>query len=77
VGRLRTPPQCDCGEHYDDMRTGLDFATVRRMLWDLPDPNRQGWYRQKRRSAVLGFWRQLKIDMWHMLHGYCSARRAA
>ena len=51
-----------CGLAYRDFRTGLDFAAVRSMLWvDKDDPAR---WRQKRRCGVLGFWHQLKLDMW-------------
>jgi hypothetical protein len=54
----------------------LRFRDVRLMLWDQLDPNRPGWFRQKRRRAVLGFWRELKIHMWHQMHGYCEEMAA-
>ena len=47
---------------YDKFRTGLDFATVRAMLWTPSDDPRE--WRQKRRKAVLGLWRQLKLEMY-------------
>lgn len=72
----RTPARCACGCAYDEFRLGLTFADVRRMLWDQPDPNRPGWFRQKRRSAVLGFMRELKIGMWDQIHGYCEEEAA-
>lgn len=47
---------------YDDFRTGLTFAEVRRMLWvSSPDPSK---WRYKRRNTVLGHWRALKLQMW-------------
>ena len=41
------------------------------------DPNRPGWWRQKRRHCVLGYWRELKIHLWHSVHGYCTLREEA
>jgi hypothetical protein len=51
----------------------MSFADVRRMLWDQMDRNRGGWWRQKRRSSVLGYARELKLHAWDMTHGYCDA----
>lgn len=48
--------------NYADFRTGLDFATVRQMLWvDSDDPKR---WKYKRRGTVLGFWHQLKQQLY-------------
>jgi hypothetical protein len=57
------PAECPCcGLDYDRFRTGLSFAEIVGMLWvDSPDP--RDW-RYKRRNTVLGFWRQLKLEMW-------------
>lgn len=68
----RIPTPCACGARYEDFRTGLRFRDVRRMLWDIPDRDRPGWWRQKRRSSVLGFWRELKISMFYSTHGACA-----
>jgi len=47
---------------YDQFRTGLTFREVRRMLWvDNQDPST---WRYKRRRTVLGFWHQLKQQLW-------------
>jgi hypothetical protein len=47
---------------YDDFRTGLTFREVRQMLWvNNDDP--ETW-RYKRRRTVLGFWHQLKLQLW-------------
>ena len=73
----RTPSRCACGCTYEDFKTGMTFADARRMLWDQPDPNRPGWFRQKRRSAVLGIWRELKLGLWSQMHGYCEELAAA
>jgi len=55
----------------------MSFAEARRMMWDQEDPNRPGWWRQKRRRSVLGFLRELKIHSFYALHGYCSMEDAA
>lgn len=68
----RTPPPCVCGATYATFRLGMTFAEVRRMMWDQRDPRRPGWWRQKRRSGVLGFARELKLHAWDMAHGYCT-----
>jgi hypothetical protein len=69
----RRTPNCACGNTYAAFRTGLKFHDVRRMLWDQADPSRPGWFRQKRRRAVLGFWRELKISMYLSDHAACPA----
>lgn len=40
---------------YDAFRTGLTYRDVYRMLWDR---------RFKRRNTVLGFWHQIKVEMY-------------
>lgn len=72
-----TPPPCVCGCTYDDFHLGMTFAEVRRMMRDQEDPNRPGWWRQKRRHSVLGYWRELKIHCWQMVHGYCESSEIA
>lgn len=58
--RKRTPTVFD--GRYATFRTGLTFGDVRRMLWvHSPDP--ADW-RYKRRRTVLGFWHQLKLQLW-------------
>ncbi len=69
----RTPQPCACGCTYEAFRIGISFADARRMLHNVPDPNRPGWWRQKRRHCVLGFLRELKLDYWQMIHGGCAA----
>ncbi len=73
----RTPRPCACGACYEDLRTGLTFREVRAMLYDQEDRNRPGWWRQKRRNSVLGFWRELKLKLWDSMHGYCAEVMAA
>jgi len=53
---------------YEQFRTGLTFAEVRAMLWS-HDPDPRTW-RYKRRRTVLGFWRQLKLQMWEQYKDY-------
>lgn len=72
-----TPPPCACGCTYEDFRLGMNFAEVRRMMRDQEDPNRPGWWRQKRRSSVLGYARELKLHAWDMVHRYCESSEVA
>ena len=67
----RTPARCACGACYGDFRTGLRFHDVRRMMWSADDDPKT--WRSKRRPAVLGFWRELKISMFYSDHGGCEA----
>jgi hypothetical protein len=68
----RTPPRCACGCTYAEFRLGLSFSEARKMLWNQPDPNRPGWFRQKRRRSVLGLLRELKLHHWDAVHSYCA-----
>ena len=52
---------------YENFRTGLTFAEVRRLLWS-PDPDPRTW-RCKSRRAVLGAWHELKLQLWARLQG--------
>jgi hypothetical protein len=51
-----------CGLHYDELKTGLTFGCVRSLLWSWSDDPTQ--WRYKTRRIVLGFWHQMKQDMW-------------
>jgi hypothetical protein len=73
----RTPRPCVCGATYEEHRLGMSFADVRRMMWDQEDPNRPGWWRQKRRHCVLGFMKELKTHSFYALHSYCEAAAEA
>jgi hypothetical protein len=46
---------------YDTFRTGLTFARVRRDM--------RGTFKHRRRRSVLGFWHQIKLDMWEEYSG--------
>jgi len=48
--------------HYDAFRTGFTFGCVRSLMWSWSDDPAQ--WRYKTRRLVLGFWHQLKQDMW-------------
>lgn len=50
------------GAAYDRFRTGLTFKAVKRMMFDNHE-DRSRW-RYKRRRTVLGFWHDLKLQMW-------------
>lgn len=70
---------CSCGARYKDFRSTddsgrvLTFAKVRSMMFNQPDSKREGWWRQKRRRSVLGYWHELKLMQWRMFHGYCES----
>lgn len=65
VARSRpTPAPCSCGGVYGEMRTGMSYREVRRGM----DPER---WKGRRRAAVLGRWRELKLMMWDELHREC------
>jgi hypothetical protein len=51
-----------CGINYRDFHTGLNFAEVRRMMYSgSTDPSQ---WRSKRRRSVLGYWHELKRQLW-------------
>ena len=58
------------------MKTGLDFGTVRMMLWVGSDD--YTLWKYKRRNTVLGLWHGMKKAMWrdHLRdceESYCSS----
>jgi hypothetical protein len=61
---------------YETFRTGLTFREVRRVLW-VNNDDRSTW-RYKRRRTVLGFWHQLKLQLWaQYLDAQDGERRSA
>ncbi len=52
-----------CNLHYNDFKTGLTFQAVYDMIY-----HRQ-W---KRRHGVLGYWRQLKLEMFEQHKKECK-----
>lgn len=55
----------------------MTFGEVRRLLQDQTPKSgyvghNEGWFRQKRRNSVLGYWRELKLSMFHSDHGMCT-----
>jgi hypothetical protein len=48
---------------YQKFRTGFTFSDIRQMLWSYSD-DPADWGHVTRRT-VLGYWRQLKLEMWH------------
>jgi hypothetical protein len=57
---------------YAEFRTGLTFRDVRQMLWSGSDDPRT--WRYKGRHTVLGFWHQLKQQLYEQ---YLDAEAAA
>lgn len=65
-----TEGSCACGLTYDSFRTGLNFSTVQDMMYTgSEDPT--DW-RCRSRHAVLGYWRELKLQLWAHHQGYCT-----
>ena len=61
---------CSCGETYTKFRTGLAFVDVKMMMWSgSEDP--ADW-RHRRRHSVLGYWHELKIQLWMLHLGLCE-----
>ncbi len=60
---------CPCGAKYEHFRTGLSFGQVRDLMFTNEPPP----WRSKSRAAVLGFWRELKVQFWRAAHGGCHA----
>lgn len=62
--------RCDCGCTYDRFSTGLTFGAVRQMMVT-GDDDPSTW-RNKSRRGVLGFWRELKLQLWASHVAECS-----
>lgn len=52
------------GRGYESFRTGLTYAGVVRMLKGTPCRSNPNRLRSLSRRAVLGFWHELKQQMW-------------
>jgi hypothetical protein len=50
---------------YDTFKTGLDFATVQKMLW-VESEDSADW-KQKSRGCVLFLWHKLKLEMYEQM----------
>lgn len=70
--RMAAPLDCICGQRYADFRTGLTFGNVRAMMFTASE-DRKDW-RQKRRRCVLGYWHELKREMYLLHHQHCEER---
>lgn len=53
----------------------MTFAEVRKMMYVATDDPRL--WRAKRRRSVLGYMRELKISLFHMMHGDCAEAMAS
>jgi hypothetical protein len=60
-----TPGPCSCGGLYCALRTGMTYREVRQIM----DPDR---WKGRRRSSVLGYWRQIKLQLWDSVHQACE-----
>jgi hypothetical protein len=67
--------QCRCGARYAALRTGLTYRSVIRLMMVGPTTDRTQ-YRSLRRRGVLGFWHELKLQLWWYEHGACEAHAA-
>ncbi len=47
---------------YRQFKTGLTYRDVYQMLWVHSEDSRE--WRYKRRATVLGFWHELKLQLW-------------
>jgi len=71
MARVEPDERCPgCDLKYDNFRTGFTFAEVKNMMWT-NDEDREKW-RNRRRPAVLGFWMELKQNMWTSHKGECD-----
>jgi hypothetical protein len=52
-------------KEYQRFRTGLSYRDVYAMLW-VHDPDPKRW-KYKRRHTILGFWHQLKKQLWEQM----------
>lgn len=64
------PSDCPCGASYDALRTGFSFADVKQLMY-VASEDPADW-RHKRRRSVLGFWHELKLQIWFSIHGGCE-----
>lgn len=61
--------KCTCGESYERFRTGLTFAAVKQLMYVGGDDPTQ--WRHKGRRQVLGYWTELKRQLWDEAHQAC------
>lgn len=66
---MTRPEPCSCGCTYDRFRTGLNFAVVRELMRVGDDPST---WRNRGRHGVLGYWRELKLQLWATHVAECS-----
>lgn len=64
-----------CGLRYDDMRTGMTFGEVRRLIISIGWCTKRGRVKNGRRHGVLGYWHELKLAYWDQHVGECTDAR--
>jgi hypothetical protein len=62
-----------CGLRYDNMRTGLTFAEVRRLIISIGFCTKMGHVKNGRRNGVLGYMHELKLQFWDQHVGVCES----
>lgn len=62
-----------CGLRYDDMRTGLTFKEVRRLIISIGHCTKMGHVKNGRRNGVLGYLHELKLSYWDQHVGLCES----
>lgn len=60
-----------CGLRYDDFRSGMTFKEVRNLIITIGWCTKKNKIKHGRRNGVLGFWHELKIQMWSVHEGDC------
>jgi hypothetical protein len=65
---MSSPRKCaECGQRYEDFRSGLSFADAKAEMWSGSD-DPSDW-RSKSRKAVLGYMHERKRALWDEWHG--------
>lgn len=61
-----------CGLRYDDMRTGMSFTEVRNLIITIGWCTKRNRVKNGRRNGVLGYWHELKLQLWDQHIGMCD-----
>ena len=61
-----------CGLRYDDFTTGMTFKEVRNLIIAIGWCTKKNKIKHGRRSGVLGYWHELKLQFWDQHVGMCE-----